>query len=49
MESTCGTTLQNIVHRGLIPRKVSINDKDHYKTVTKEQPTWSHLLVITFL
>jgi len=38
MVSTYGTTvkmLQNTVHHGLILRKVSINDKDNYKTVTK--------------
>ena len=38
MMCTHGTTvkmLQNTLHRGLILRKVSINDKDNYKTVTK--------------
>ena len=37
MVSTYGTTvktLQNTVHRGLILRKVFINDKDEYKMVT---------------
>ena len=39
MVSTYGTTvkmLQNTVHRGLIVWKVSIDDKDDYKTVTKK-------------
>jgi len=38
MVSTYGTAvkmLQNTVHHGLIPWKVSINDKDDHKTVTK--------------
>ena len=36
MVSTYGTTikiLQNTVHCGLIPRKVSIKDKDNYKNL----------------
>jgi len=39
MVSTYGTTvkmLQNTVHRSLILQKVSINDRDDYKTVTKQ-------------
>ena len=39
MMSTYGTTikiLQNTVHRGLILWKVSINDKNNCKTVTKK-------------
>jgi len=47
MVSTYGTAtkmLQNTVHRGLILRKVSINDKNDYKTVTKK-----HHMVFTFL
>ena len=30
--------LENAVHRGLILWKVSINDEDNYKTVTKNTP-----------
>ena len=39
MVSTYGTKfkmLQNTVHHGLIPRKVSINDKDDYKNSHKK-------------
>ena len=48
MVSTYGTTVKmllNTVHHGLIIWKVSINDKDDYKT----PPTWSYLSVITLL
>ena len=42
MVFTYGTTvnkmLQNVVYRGLIQWKVSINDKDDYKTTTKNTP-----------
>ena len=41
--------LQNTLHRGLIQRKVSIDDKDDYKQSRKTAPTWSYLSVITFL
>ena len=41
--------LQNTVHHGLIPRKVTINDKDDYKTVTKKHHSHGLISVITFL
>jgi len=41
--------LLNTLHHGLFLRKVSINDKDDYKIVTKMPPTWSYLFIITFL
>ena len=57
MVSTYGTTVKMLQKNfalwseffcGLILRKISINDKNDYKTVTKMPPTWSYLS-ITFL
>ena len=49
MVCTNGTAVQNTVHRGLILWKVSINDKDNYKSHERTPPTWSYLSEITFL